>query len=126
MILEAGVSASEDPEKVLKAMGEVVGDSRRSVTRAPASIRVESDEQALVRLRDQLRDRRVRAAARRLALARMGRGQFTLMLNRQAAYAGVIALCSTEAESPLGPIFVTVKAKDTDAVVAWLTDYEGR
>lgn len=126
VVLEASVSPSEDPGKVLKAMEEVTGDVPRSVRVTPSSIRIESDAAALVKVHDQLRDRRVRAAARRLALAGREGKRFTVMLNRQAAYVGVIALCSAEAESPLGPIFLTVRAPDIDAVLTWLTDYEVR
>ena len=46
------------------------------------------------------------------------------MFNRQAAYAGVLALCGSEAESPLGPIYLRIDSQDLDDVIEWLTAYE--
>ena len=41
-------------------------------------------------------------------------------LNKQAAAAGVIALCSDADESPLGPITLNIKSKNIEAVIDWL------
>jgi predicted RNA binding protein with dsRBD fold (UPF0201 family) len=54
------------------------------------------------------------------------RGDSTsLMLNRQAATVGTIALCGSPEESPLGPIYVTVESITLGAVIDWLTAYSG-
>ena len=79
---------------------------------------------SLEKMRDQLRDRRVRGAARRLLLARSEGGSATIMLNRQAAFAGVIALCDNEREAPLGPIYLRLESDDIEALIEWLTAYE--
>jgi len=44
-----------------------------------------------------------------------------LKLNRQAAAAGVLALCSSAVESPLGPLNLEVEAEDPEKLVDWLT-----
>jgi predicted RNA binding protein with dsRBD fold (UPF0201 family) len=44
-----------------------------------------------------------------------------LLLNRQAAFAGVISLCTTQMESPLGPITMEIESEKPDALIDWLT-----
>jgi len=124
--VEAEVSPSEDPEKVERAVLNVVGDSPGEVKRSGSEVRFTSqDAGSLIRLRDQLRDRRVRAAARRLLTDARHGGLTELMINRQAATAGVVVLCGSQDESPLGPIFLRIESAQLDEVIGWLTAYEG-
>lgn len=125
LTLESGLSLSEDSQKVLGAMKQVLGDSRYSVEERSKSIRITSDDpKSIGRLHDQLRDRHVRAAARRLLLLGRAGDKTTVMVNRQAATAGVIALCDSEEESALGPMYLSIESKQLDAIVRWLTAYE--
>jgi len=123
--LEGSVSPSEDPEKVLRAMLKVLADGNLEEERSTKRILVRSDEAScLTGVRDQLRDRSVRAAAFRLA-TRARRGDETvLMLNRQAASEGLVVLCGDESESPLGPFFLKLASDRLDELLGWLTDYE--
>jgi uncharacterized protein len=122
--LRAGVSPSEDPEKVLKAMRNVIGVGEAQVVRnADSIVIISKSRKSLERMRDQLRDRRVRGAARRLILTRSEGGSATIMLNRQAAFEGVIALCDNEVESPLGPIYLRLESDDIEGLTEWLTAY---
>ena len=126
LALEATVSPSEDPEKVLQAVKNIVGEAQFNTNAGPHSVRlVTEDPRALVHIRDQLRDRHVRSAARRQMLLKRSGRTTSLMLNRQAATAGVVALCGSPEESPLGPIYLTVESKDIDAAIDWLTAYTG-
>jgi predicted RNA binding protein with dsRBD fold (UPF0201 family) len=124
--LDATVSPSEDPAKILQAIKNVVGEAQCDVATDSHSVRlVTEDPRALVHIRDQLRDRHVRSAARRqMLLKNSGRSTF-LMLNRQAATAGVVALCGSPEESPLGPIYLTLESEKIGNVVDWLTAYVG-
>ncbi len=120
--LRATVSPSEDPRKVLAAMRQVLGDCDYAVYEGPTSIRLHStSSHCLQRLHDQLRDRHVRDAARRLMLASLEGRVFLLKLNRQAAAAGVLALCSNAVESPLGPINLEIATDDPQQLLDWLT-----
>ena len=95
------------------------------VSESSRQIRMTTDKPgSLDSLRNQLRDRHVRGAARRILLSEL-RGETTsLMLNRQAAAVGVVALCSDADQSPLGPIYATLESKNITAVIDWLTSYE--
>jgi len=122
--VEASLRPSEDPAKLRKAVENVLGDCRHEVSLGSRAVRLTSDDNASLRMiHDQLRDRHVRAAARKLLLrGREGR-RATLMFKRQAAFAGVLALCGSESESPLGPINLTIESDKVEAVIDWLTAY---
>ena len=124
--MRASLAPSEDPGKVLAAVEFVLGEVDRVVEKGARQVKVESTAGgALDVFHDQLRDRKVRGAARkRLLTGRSGRVT-TVMLNRQAAAAGVVALCDSEGESPLGPLYLTVESDALDEIIQWLTDYPG-
>ncbi len=89
------------------------------------SVRVVAEGAAsLDRIHDQFRDRHVRGAARRLLLWTAKGDSTSVMLNRQAAIAGAVVLCSTPDESPLGPIHLKISSNKINAVIDWLTAYE--
>jgi predicted RNA binding protein with dsRBD fold (UPF0201 family) len=121
--LRAAVAPSEDPLKVLTAMQWILGgDCDYSLARSRTSIRLLSNSpRCLQRLHDQLRDRHVRDAARRLMLRLLDGSKLTIMLNRQAATAEVVALCTSATESPLGPLTMEVESDDPQQLIDWLT-----
>jgi predicted RNA binding protein with dsRBD fold (UPF0201 family) len=120
----ATVSPSEDPRKVLLAVRNVLGEAEFTVKEALGRITAESSAAgSLDRVHDQLRDRQVRGAARKRLLAGRSGNSATVLVNRQAATVGVVALCDHEAESPLGPIFLTIESEALDELIGWLTDY---
>ena len=113
LILEATVSPSEDPLKVAKAVASIAGLGPEAASVGPKAVRlVTGERKALAHVRDQLRDRHIRSAARR-----------QLLLNRQAAAAGVVAVCGGPEESPLGPIYLTLSSGKLDEAIDWLTAY---
>lgn len=123
--LEGLVALSEDPSRVKAAMANVLGDSLYQIEEGARTLRITSDDpRSIKRLHDQLRDRHVRAAARKLLYAGRDGNTASVMLNRQAAYAGVLVLCGSEEESPLGPLYLTVVSDELDSVIQWLTAYE--
>ena len=122
LILEAAISPSEDPTKVDEALVNVVGvDSREGRQSSSVARLITEDPKALARIRDQLRDRHIRAAARRQMLLNAAGHSTTLMLNRQAAAASVVAICGSEDESPLGPIYLRIESEKVQDVIDWLT-----
>lgn len=120
----ATVSPSEDPQKVLAAMRQVLGDCDYSVEERETSIKMSSNSsRCLQKFHDQLRDRHVRDAARRLMLRLLEGDTLKLMLNRQAAAAGVLALCTSATESPLGPLRIEIVSDAPEKLIDWLTAY---
>jgi predicted RNA binding protein with dsRBD fold (UPF0201 family) len=122
--LEATLAPSEDPKKVLDAMKSIFVENAELADQSSRIIKLVSEESnSLNVLRDQLRDRHIRGAARKLLLSELKGDSTSLMLNRQAATVGVVALCSSSDQSPLGPIYVTMRSKQIEAVIDWLTAY---
>ena len=123
--LEATVAPSEDPKKVLDAIRSIFVENVALADQSTRMIKMSSEEPSSLNvLREQLRDRHIRSAARRLLLLELKGDSTSLMLNRQAATVGVVALCSSADQSPLGPIYTTIRSKQIEAVIDWLTAYE--
>jgi hypothetical protein len=123
--LEATVAPSEDPKKVLGAMKNILVENFVLEEGSGRTIKLVSEEASSLNvLRDQLRDRHVRGAARKLLLSEMKGDSTSLMLNRQAATVGVVALCSSADQSPLGPIYLTIRSKQIATAIDWLAAYE--
>lgn len=123
-VIEALVSPSEDCTKVLEALRAIVPRPAGDFKSAVKSVSLESSELSdLVHLKEQLRDRQVRSAARRfMVVAREGK-ETTLLFNRQAAAAGVVALCGEPRESPLGPLVLRLESEQLDSLLDWLAGY---
>jgi predicted RNA binding protein with dsRBD fold (UPF0201 family) len=135
--LHASIAPSEDPEKVLKAARNVLGECNYSVeTRGGADTEGDggtsgsveawltlssTDAHCLQRIHDQLRDRHVRDAARRLLLRGRRDSRLTLLLNRQAAFVGVVVVCNSVLESPLGPMVLEIDCDRAEGLIDWLT-----
>jgi predicted RNA binding protein with dsRBD fold (UPF0201 family) len=126
LIVEATVSPSEDPAKVAQALGNVVGLGPDAASVGPHSARLVTEgAKPLERIRDQLRDRHIRSAARRQLILNRTGGTTSMMLNRQAAAVGVVAVCGSPEESVLGPIYLTLSSDKLDETIDWLTAYSG-
>jgi predicted RNA binding protein with dsRBD fold (UPF0201 family) len=122
--LRASVSPSEDPEKVLEAARNVLGECTYQVEEDTSGFTLRSTEKScLQRVHDQLRDRHVRAAANRLLLRMSDDRRVTVLLNRQAAAVGIIALCASPDESALGPLVMQIESRRPESVIEWLTAY---
>lgn len=106
------------------ALQNVLGDCQYETEQTHKSITMRSKNMKCIeKMRDQFRDRRIRGVARKLALGSRVEYRLTFMLNRQAAYEGIIALCSSEEESPMGPLYLTIESPELDKLIEWLTAY---
>jgi predicted RNA binding protein with dsRBD fold (UPF0201 family) len=75
---------------------------------------------ALVKFRNLLSLDRIRSAARRVFRGGIHGDTVHFCLNKQVAYAGHVSFCEETAESPLGPIKVTIESGAPQQVIDWL------
>lgn len=117
----APVFPSEDRRKVLAAVSNVLGDCAFAVEDGDNVLVKSTDPACLRKVKEQLRDRHVRDAAKRLMLRLREGDRLKLLLNKQAAFAGVVAMCTTQTEPPLGAIRVEIDCDRPVELVDWLT-----
>jgi predicted RNA binding protein with dsRBD fold (UPF0201 family) len=121
--VEAEVNLTEDVEKVERAVlnifenvsFEVEPSYRGSVLVAEAEGR-----EALVKFRRLLSFNRIRAAARKVFFGGLNGNTVRFCLNKQVAFAGHVSFSEEFAESPLGPLRVTIDCEDPRQLVDWL------
>jgi predicted RNA binding protein with dsRBD fold (UPF0201 family) len=121
--VEAEVNLTEDVEKVERAVlnifenvfFEVEPSYRGSVLVAEAEGR-----EALVKFRRLLSLDRIRAAARKVFFGGLNGNTVRFCLNKQVAFAGHVSFSEEFAESPLGPLRVTIDCEDPRQLVDWL------
>jgi len=123
--LEAEIYPTESEEKVKTAVTNILGNA--SITIKPdgkeSILTAESKgQESLVKLRNMMRSDRVRDASRK-ALFHSTRGStIRFCLNKQVAFAGHISFCEEKAESPLGPIKVTIETDNPQQLIEWLAE----
>ena len=121
--VEAEINLTESEEKVKVAVANLFGavsaevqpSYKGSVLKAEAKGR-----EALVKFRDLLRLDRIRDAARKALFAGMRGRTIRFCLNKQVAFAGHVSFSEEVAESPLGPIKVTIECEEPRVLIDWL------
>jgi predicted RNA binding protein with dsRBD fold (UPF0201 family) len=121
--VEAQVKHTESRDKVASAITNLFPSEGELRLEDDRIVFISSKVEALQHLKDQFRDRRVRSAARRLLLTNQEDGslQTFLLLNKQAATAGIGALCDDPSESALGPIVLRIRSQNVLKVIDWMT-----
>ena len=113
------INASEDMEKVRTSVSNILTDMDEKIT--GDSLVVNSNNyESLTKIYETMRSRRTKSAYRRHLMRNMAKDSTWFYLNKQAAFANVIALCDEADESPLGPIKVVLHSKNIEDVIDWL------
>ncbi len=113
------INASEDLEKVRTAVSNILTDMDEKIT-GDSLVVNSSNYESLTKIYETMRSRRTKSAYRRHLMRNMAKDSTWFYLNKQAAFANVIALCDEADESPLGPIKVVLHSKNIEDVIDWL------
>jgi len=113
------INASEDVNKVRTAVSNILIDMDEKIT-GDSLVANSSNYESLTRIYETMRSRKSKSAYRRLLMCNMTNNSTWFYLNKQAAFANVIALCDEADESPLGPIKVVLHSKNIEDVIDWL------
>lgn len=122
--IETEVRPTEDAGKVLRAISNLFTVETHSIVEAtpyPRLIAESRNIKSLLKLHGMLRQDRVLDAARKVFESGIIDGRILrFKLHKQSAYAGHISFVHSDAESPLGPIKVTIESNAVKEIVDWL------
>nr|AIF22647.1 hypothetical protein conserved in archaea [uncultured marine thaumarchaeote SAT1000_10_C05] len=113
------INASEDINKVRTSLSNVLTDMAEKLT-GDSLIANSSNYESLTKIYETMRSRRSKSVYRKHLLRNMTNDSTWFYLNKQAAFANVIALCDEADESSLGPITVVLHSKNIEDVIDWL------
>jgi len=112
--VEAAVSPTEDAAKIKSAVLNVFPDAR--FTETEGVLLAESN--SLDRLKEMLRNERIRDSARMILLKARRESTIRFSLNKEAAFVGRVNFAPP---SPMGPIDVVIVDENVDSVIESLT-----
>ena len=112
------INASEDIEKVRISLSNILTDMDEKIT-GDTLVAKSNNYESLTKIYETMRSRRSKSAYRRHLMRNMAKDSTWFYLNKQAAFANVIALCDEADESPLGPIKVVLHSKNIEDVIDW-------
>ena len=127
--VEVDVNPTESEEKVKKAVWNLFGDITTELKPAQKGSILTVDakgQENLSTLRNVLRKDHIRDASRKALYQGLRGGTLVFYLNKQVAFAGHVSFSEAEAESPLGPIKVTVQTEDLQQLIDWLAPRTGK
>ena len=113
------INESEDVNKVKTAISNILTDMDET-TDDSSFVANSSNYESLTKIYEIVRSRRTKSAYRRHLMRNMTEDSTWFYLNKQAAFADVIALCDEGDQSPLGPIKVVLHSKNIEDVIDWL------
>ena len=118
------INESEDVNKVRTAVSNILTDMDEKITDNSLAAN-SSNYESLTKIYETMRTRKTKTAYRRHLMRNMTEDSTWFYLNKQAAFANVVALCDEEDQSPLGPIKVVLHSKNIEDVIEWLvSDFE--
>ena len=127
--VEVDVNPTESEEKVKKAVWNLFGDIPTELKLAQKGAVLTADakgQETLSTLRNVLRRDHIRDASRKALYQGLRGDTLVFYLNKQVAFAGHVSFSEAEAESPLGPIKVTVQTEDLQQLIDWLAPRTGK
>jgi predicted RNA binding protein with dsRBD fold (UPF0201 family) len=118
---ETIINPSEEPSRVIKCLINTVNGGSPEINEEGNIAMVKTEGlHALHHIRVGVKSRFSAGVLRRLFEYNRSNNKTWFLLNKQAAYSGVIAIVESSVESSLGPIMVTITSRDLDRVLEWL------
>ena len=118
IIVQTYINPSEDLEKVNFAIKNVFPNSNFILKDNKLHMSTKKLED-LKKIKDQIRSRSTLSVLKKVLYKNQNIDITWFLLNKQAAFSGVVAVVEEEDESPLGPIKITIKNQDIEEIIAW-------
>ena len=113
------IYSSEDPDKVIRAVTNVLPNSKIKSTKK--EIKATSTSLTTIeKVSDTFHSRRSVSSYRRQLIKNLDYDSTWFYLNKQAAFVNTAALCENAEESPLGPIKVYLYSERIQDIIDWL------
>ncbi len=116
--VQTPINPTEVKKKIEQAIENIFPDSEYITEDNKISI-LSSKLEVLKKIKEQVRSRRTTAVLKRVLYNNYNGNMTWFLLNKQAAFSGIVALVESEDESPLGPIKITIKNYDLDKINEW-------
>ncbi|MDI1494936.1 MAG: hypothetical protein K8823_242 [Cenarchaeum symbiont of Oopsacas minuta] len=120
--VDCPIYPSEDQEKIRIAFTKILLETETKIKGNKVSAIFENTE-CLEKIRTVIESKKNQNAYRKRLIHNANRNSSWFLLNKQAAYAGKVALCDEEDDSPLGAIKITIECSDLERIVDWLTPF---
>ena len=117
------INPSEDIDKIRTAVSNVLIDMNERIA-GNSVIANSNNYESLSKIYEIVRAKNNTKAYRRNLRQNIVDDSTWFYLNKQAAFANVIALCDEDDLSPLGPIKIVLQSKNIRDVIDWLVPYE--
>jgi len=117
------INPSEDIDKIQTAVSNVLIDMDEKIV-GNSLIANSNNYESLSKIYEIIRAKNIKKVYRRNLRQNIVDDSTWFYLNKQAAFANVIALCDEDNQSPLGPIKIVLQSKAIRDVIDWLVPYE--
>ncbi len=118
IIVQTYVNPTEELEKVTFAIKNVFPDSNFILKDNKLHFSTKKLEE-LKKIKDQIRSRSTIAVLKKVLYNNQNMDITWFLLNKQAAFSGVVVIAEEDDESPLGPIRITIKNQDIEEIINW-------
>jgi len=117
------INPSEDIDKIRTAVSNVLIDMNEKIV-GNSLIANSNNYESLSKIYEIIRAKNIKKVYRRNLRQNIVDDSTWFYLNKQAAFANVIALCDEDNQSPLGPIKIVIQSKNIRDVIDWFVPYE--
>ena len=125
VFIETEINPTESGDKVKATVNNILGNGaitvkpsiKGSILTAQAK-----GQDSLFKFRNLMRKDRIRDASRRILFKSIRGNAITFCLNKQVAFAGHVSFSEETAESPLGPIRITIETENPQQLIEWLAE----
>jgi len=117
------INPSENIDKIRTAISNVLIDMDEKIV-GNSLIANSNNYESLSKIYEIIRAKNIKKVYRRNLRQNIVDDSTWFYLNKQAAFANVIALCDEDNQSPLGPIKIVIQSKNIRDVIDWFVPYE--
>lgn len=111
---------SESPEKIKQALANIFGENTNIIIEKSFAKIQSNNLEILKKIFETIRAKGNQRLYKKYLYLNLKENSTWFYLNKQAAFANTISLCSEEQESPLGPIKVSLTSSRIDDIINWL------